>query len=116
MTIEWIVGIAVTIVCGLIGIIYWAGQSRDDKQDARIERNELAFNEHVRECSVKHERIVRNETKVETLEGEVEKVRDMRHEIMDHTTKALSDWYTNVIEVIGKRFSELMSLIERVKK
>lgn len=116
MGIEWIAGIGATIVCGLIGIIYWAGQNRDDKQDARIERNEHAFTEHVRECAVKHERIVRNETKVETLEGEVGKVRDMRHEIMDHTTKALSEWYANVIEVIGKRFAELVAIIERVKK
>lgn len=116
MSIEWVIGIAATIVCGLIAVIYWAGQSRDDKQDARFDRVEKTIDDHIRECAVKHERIVRAETKVATLEGEVGKVRDMRHEIMDHTTKALSEWYSNVIEVIGKRFAELVALIERVKK
>jgi hypothetical protein len=116
MSIEWIVGIALPVVCALIGVIYLAGQSRDDKQDARIERNEHAFNEHVRECVVKHERIVRNETKVETLETEVGKLRDMRHEMMKHTTEALASWYVSVVEMIGKRVAELVALIERVKK
>jgi hypothetical protein len=116
MSIEWIVGIAITIVCGLIGIIYWAGQSRDDKQDDRFERNEHALNEHIRECAEKHERLVRNETKVETLEFEVGKIRDMRHEMMKHTTEALATWYASVVDMAGKRFAELVALIDRAKK
>lgn len=116
MSIEWILGIAVTIVCGLIGVIYFSGQSRDDKQDARIERNEEGFSNHVREDASIHERVVRVETKIENLESEVGKLREMRHEIMTHTTTALSSWYASVVETVGKRFAELVALIERVKK
>lgn len=116
MDIQWIIGIAVTIVCGLIGVIYLAGQSRDDKQDARFERDEQVFNAHSKEDASMHERIVRVETKVENLESEVEKLRDMRHEILSHTTEAISSWYANVVEMVGKRFAELVALIERVKK
>lgn len=116
MSVEWILGIAIGIVGALVGIIYYAGQSRDDKQDARFERNEHAFNEHTKEDASMHERIVRVETKVETLELEVGKIRDMRHEIMKHTTEALASWYASVVEMVGKRFAELVALIERVKK
>lgn len=117
MSVEWIViGIAVTIVCGLIGVIYFAGQSRDDKQDARFDRSEEAFRAHSKEDSLMHERLVRVETKVETLESEVGKIRDMRHEIIEHTTKAISEWYASIVEMVGKRFAELVALIERVKK
>lgn len=116
MTIEWIIGIAVTIVCALIGVIYLAGQSRDDKQDARFERAEKSLDDHAKEDASMHERIVRVETEVQVLKVEVGKIRDMRHEIMDHTTRVLSEWYTNVIEQVGKRFADLVALIERVKK
>jgi hypothetical protein len=116
VSIEWILGISTTIVCGLIGVIYLAGQGRDDKQDARIESNEEEFSDHVKEDASMHERVVRVETKIENLESEVGKLRDMRHEIMSHTTAALSSWYASVVEMVGKRFAELVALIERVKK
>jgi hypothetical protein len=116
VSIEWIIGIAATIVCGLIGVIYFAGQGRDDKQDARFERDEKAVNDHIKEDASMHERIVRVEVKVEALETEVGKLREMRHEIMTHTTTALSSWYASVVETVGKRFAELVALIERVKK
>lgn len=117
MSVEWIViGITVTMVCSLIGVIYFAGQSRDDKQDARFERNENAANDHVRQDAAMHERLVRIETKVAALEIEVNKLRDMRHEIASNTTAALSSWYASVVEMVGKRFAELTALIERAQK
>lgn len=102
MSIEWVIGLAAGIVCALVGIIYWAGQGRDDKQDARFERDEKAVSDHIKEDASMHERIVRVETKVETLEAEVGKIRDMRHEIIEHTTKAIAEWYTNIIERFKK--------------
>jgi len=102
MGVEWIIGIAAGIVCALVGVIYWSGQSRDDKQDARFERDEKAFNDHSREDASMHERIVRVETKVETLEGEMSKVRDMRHDILDKVTRALGEWYVNILERLKK--------------
>lgn len=116
MDIEWILGISIGIVGALVGIIYYAGQSRDDKQDARFERGERSVVEHIKEDADIHERVVRVETKVETLEHEVQKIREMRHEMVTHNTEALASWYTNVVEMVGKRFAELVALIERVKK
>lgn len=115
MSVEWVIGIAASIVCALIGVIYLAGQGRDDKQDARFERDEKAVSDHIKEDASMHERIVRVETKVEALEVEVGKIRDMRHEIMKHTTEALASWYASVVDIVGKRFAELVAMIERLK-
>jgi hypothetical protein len=116
MSVEWAaIGIAVGIVSALAGIIYWAGQGRDDKQDARFERAEHAFDEHIKEDASIHERVVRVETKVAALETEVGKLRDMRHDIMKHTTEALASWYASVVDIVGKRFAELVAMIERLK-
>lgn len=102
MSIEWII-LAATIVCTLIGVIYWAGQSRDDKQDVRFDRAEKSLDEHAKEDASMHERIVRVETKVETLETEVGKLRDMRHDILEHTTRAISEWYTAIVDRINRK-------------
>lgn len=109
MDAAWIAGIAASIICGLIGIIYLAGQNRDDKQDARFERDEESLNDHIRDDTAMHERLVRVETKVDTLKEEVEKIRDMRHEILEHTTKAISEWYISIMEHVRK-------LIDQVRK
>lgn len=116
MSIEWILGICIGIVGGLVGIIYWAGQSRDDKQDSRFERDEESLSNHLKEDASIHERVVRVETEVQNLKIEVGKIRDMRHEMMSHTTEALSSWYASVVDMVGKRFAELVALIERIKK
>lgn len=116
MSVEWVIGIAAGIVCALVGVIYLAGQGRDDKQDVRFDRNEKDFSEHVKEDALMHERIVRVETKVEALETEVSKLREMRHDIMKHTTEALASWYASVVDIVGKRFAELVAMIERLKK
>lgn len=116
MSIEWIIGLAATIVCALVGAIYMAGQGRDDKQDARFDRNEEAFKEHGKEDSAIHERVVRLETDMATVKGEVKALRDMRHEIIEHTTRAISEWYASVIEQLGKRYAELVVMIERLRK
>jgi uncharacterized protein YhaN len=102
MSIEVLIGLAATIVCGLIGVIYWAGQSRDDKQDSRFDRAEKALDDHSKEDSAMHERIVRVETKVETLEAEVGKLREMRHEILDRVTHSISEWYVNIMDRLKK--------------
>jgi hypothetical protein len=107
-----IIGFAVVVVCGLVGVIYWAGQSRDDKQDARAERNEEAIREHVREDVRAHERLTAVETKVENLQIEVRSLREMRHEIIEQCTRSISDFYTDSI----KRLSELRQwVVERMK-
>lgn len=97
-----VAGIAITIIGGLVGVIYLAGQHRDDKQDARFDTDEATLKEHVRDDVKAHERLVVVETKVESLETEVKALRDMRHQIIEHCTKALAEWYQKVVEMIAK--------------
>jgi hypothetical protein len=90
---------AVVIVCGLVGVIYWAGQSRDDKQDERASGNERAFDEHVRDDVAAHERLRAVETEVANLKAEVSGLRQRWHDLRSEVTHTLATWYT---EIIGK--------------
>jgi uncharacterized protein YdcH (DUF465 family) len=102
MSIEWIIGLSISIVCSLIGVIYLTSRARDDRQDARTDSNEAHFAQHIKDDNRMHERIVRQETKMETLEAEVAKLRDMRHEILDSVTHRLAEWHTEIIAFIRK--------------
>jgi len=115
-TARWAAGIAIGAMLGLIGLVWGLIKARQDKAEERQERADTRLTVHVNEDITVHERVVRLETKVETLEVEVTKVRDMRHEIMTHTTEALSGWYANVVDTLGKRYAELVAMIDRAKK
>lgn len=91
-----VVGIAATIICGLIGVIYWSGRSRDEKQDE-------ALAEHVKDDIKAHERLTAMETEVSTLKVEVGKLRDMRHDILDQVSHSLASWYTSIVEMINRK-------------
>lgn len=97
-----IVALAVVIVCGLVGVIYWAGQNRDDKQDARFALDEAAFKEHVRDDVQAHERLKAVETEVANLKAEVSGLRQRWHDLRNEVTHTLSSWYTDIIEKIKK--------------
>lgn len=102
-----LVTIALGVICGLIGVIYYAGQSRDDKQDARFEKNEATVKEHIRDDILAHERLKAVETKVETLQTEVKTLRDMRHDIIEQVSHSLASWYTSIlkeIQLMGEKF------------
>lgn len=97
-----IIGAAVVIVCGLVGVIYWAGQSRDDKQDTRAERNEKDFDEHVKDDFRAHERLTAVETKVANIEAEVRSLREKWHDLRGEITHTLADWYADLVERMKK--------------
>jgi predicted nucleic acid-binding Zn-ribbon protein len=97
-----IIGTAVVVICGLVGVIYWSGQSRDDKQDTRAERNEKAFNEHVRDDMAAHERLRAVETEVATLKAEVKSLREKWHDLRSEVTHTLATWYTDIVGKIKK--------------
>lgn len=98
---PWLIALAVSIVCGLVGVIYLAGQSRDDKQDARAERNEKALADHVREDVSAHERLRAVETKVESLEREVTGLRERWHDLRTEISQTLSSWYLSIVKKFG---------------
>jgi predicted transcriptional regulator len=107
-----IIGAAVVIVCGLVGVIYWAGQTRDDKQDARFDKDEAKLDTHIRDDIEAHERLKAVETKVENLQIEVRSLREMRHEIIEQCSRSISDFYTDSV----KRIADLREwIVDRLK-
>lgn len=104
---PWVWALVLPVAAALVGIIYWAGQNRDDKQDARAERNEEALKEHIKEDTKIHERVVRLETTVESHEKELGKLRDMRHDILDSVTKTLAGWYSEIMEAVRRMIDQL---------
>jgi uncharacterized membrane protein len=101
MDTAWVIGVAIGIIAALIGVIYWAGQNRDDKQDERHERTEKNLAEHIRDDIAAHERLKAVETKVEHLEREVTGLRERWHDMRNELSETLSRWYLNVVKLIG---------------
>lgn len=95
---PWLIAIAISIACGLVGVIYWAGQNRDDKQDARAERDEKALADHIKEDVSAHERLRAVETKVDSLEREVGLIRERWHDMRGEISTTLGNWYTSLVK------------------
>lgn len=95
---PWLWAIAVSVVSGLIAIIYWSGQQRDDKQDDRAERNEKVLADHIREDVSAHERLRAVETKVDNLEREVNGLRERWHDLRGEISTTLGNWYTSLVK------------------
>lgn len=100
---PWIWAIVITVAAGLVGVIYWAGQSRDDKQDARHERTEEALANHVKDDISAHERLRAVETKVDNLEREVAGIRERWHDMRSEISQTLSSWYLSIVKMINKQ-------------
>lgn len=98
---PWLIALGVGIAASLVGVIYWAGQNRDDKQDARAERHERALADHVKEDVSAHERLRAVETKVDNLEREVQGIRERWHDLRGEISQTLSSWYLSIIKMIG---------------
>jgi hypothetical protein len=98
----WVAGIAISVIGGLIYVIYLQGQHRDDKQDERAAGNEKAFDEHVRDDVAAHERLRAVETEVANLKAEVSGLRQRWHDLRSEITHTLSTWYVEIIEKIKK--------------
>lgn len=114
-TARWVAGVAIGIVLALIGLVWGLIKTRQDKAEERQERADGRLASHVVDDTAIHERVVRLETDMFTLKDEVKSLREMRHEIMTHTTQSLASWYASVVETISKRFAELVAMIERLK-
>ena len=121
--------IGIGFIASLVGIIYWIGRERDNKQDREL-------SDHAKEDLKTHEdvAVLKTEmaalkdavgplqmevpiirTEVSTLKKEMESIRNMRHEMMTHVTHSLASWFEKVVEMISKRYNELVAMIERLK-
>lgn len=100
---PWVWAILISVISGLIGIIYWAGQNRDDKQDARSERNEKSLAEHIRDDINAHERIKALEIKVDNHDREIASIRERWHDLRSEISTTLGNWYVNIVKMIGKQ-------------
>lgn len=89
-------------LAGLVGVIYWAGQRRDDKQDDRFDTDENEFNEHIKEDRAAHERIARVEERVIVLETEQTTTRKHIHDLRAEVSKTLSGWYLEILKLINR--------------
>jgi hypothetical protein len=103
---------ALGIIGALCGVIYWAGQSRDDKQDERAERMEERIEKVERDIGEHGHAIARLDERTETERREIGKLRDMRHEIIEQCSRSISEFYTDSV----KRITELREwVVERMK-
>lgn len=88
---PWMWAVAVPVALALAGLVLRLASRQPDRTEKRLD-------DHVAEDVKVHERVVKIETEVSTLKDEVKALREMRHEIMDHVTKALASWYTSIID------------------
>lgn len=102
MKVEIWIPLVCAALIGLVGVIYWAGQRRDDKQDDRFDIDENEFNEHVKEDRAAHERIARVEERVIVLETEQKTTRKHMHDLRDEVSKTVSGWYLEILRLINR--------------
>jgi uncharacterized membrane protein len=100
---PWLWALMVSVAGALIGVIYWAGQNRDDKQDARFDKDERAMAEHIKDDVSAHERLKAVETKVEQLDREVTGLREKWHDLRSEISTTLGNWYVNLVKMIDKK-------------
>lgn len=106
---PWLWAIIIPVTAALVGVIYWAGQSRDDKQDERHERNEKDLSDHIKEDVKVHERVAVLESSQKTHEKRLNEV-----EVYAEDIKHL---HVDVMErEIGKIDQRLKQAEERAKK
>ena len=88
---PWMWAIAATVALAIAGLILRLASRQPDRTEKRLD-------DHIAEDVKVHERVVKIETKVDTLEAEVRSLREMRHEIIENVTKSLASWYTSIID------------------
>lgn len=101
---PWLIGLGISIVSGLIAIIYRAGQNRDDKQDARFDRDERALSDHSREDIQAHERLRALEADMVTVKERLRDVGRSVHEAREAFRIAIAEIYKFLSEKIIERF------------
>lgn len=100
---PWLIAIAISIASGLVAVIYWAGQNRDDKQDARFDKDEKALVDHTREDIQAHERLRALEADMVTVKERLRDVGRSVHEAREAFRIAIAEVYRFITEKILDR-------------
>lgn len=101
---PWLIATGIGIACSLVGVIYLAGQNRDDKQDARAEKNEKTLADHSKEDVAAHERLRALEADMVTVKERVRDVGRSVHDAREAFRIAIADMYKFLSEKIIERF------------
>lgn len=101
---PWLWALLVSVVSGLIAVIYYIGQQRDDKQDERFERDEKALAEHSREDIQAHERLRALEADMVTVKERLRDVGRSVHEAREAFRIAIAEVYRFISEKVLERF------------
>jgi uncharacterized membrane protein len=101
---PWLIALAIGIACSLVGVIYWVGQNRDDKQDQRAEKIERTLAEHSKEDVAAHERLRALEADMVTVKERLRDVGRSVHEAREAFRIAVADIYKFITEKILDRF------------
>lgn len=100
---PWVWAIVIGIAASLVGVIYWAGQNRDDKQDARFDKDERALSDHTREDIQAHERLRALEADMITVKERLRDVGRSVHEAREAFRIAIAEVYRFITEKILDR-------------
>lgn len=105
--VLWAIGATFGTICALIGIIYAAGQRRDDKQDQRAENTEAAHERLSETAAATKERLRAAEIEIQVLKSEVAGLRERWHEQQGETARALASWYTSIVEQMNRQLDDI---------
>lgn len=92
MDALWVIGIALPIITGLIAVIYFSGQRRDDKQDERFEKIEEKLEAHIKDDVQAHERIQALETDMENVKTEDRRLSKNIHDLRNGIQQTVREW------------------------
>lgn len=105
--VLWAIGATFGTICALLGIIYAAGQRRDDKQDQRAENSEAAHERLAETEAATKERLRAAEIEIQVLKSEVAGLRERWHEQQGDTARALASWYTSIVEQMNRQLEDI---------
>lgn len=100
--VLWLLGAVLAIITALLGAIYAALRSRDEKIEERLQGLVEDYQRHIQSAGQLAERLRANETEIATLKGEVHQLRDRWHDLRSETTRTLGQWHVNIIREIQR--------------
>lgn len=73
-SLLWLAGVAVSLILGLVAVVYAALRARDDRTEQRLDG-------HLKDAAEADQRLARVETQVSINTSELKSVRDRTHRL-----------------------------------